>query len=94
MLIQRYEPERGPKAGVRWIGRVALEHPDVALQDVRALAEAPAEARHDDDAERLEELDARLGLHLDLGMHLWPGRRTIVGRRDDRVASPRTSPPL
>ncbi len=40
MLIHRHEPDRRPKAGVRWIGRVALEHSGIALQDVRTLADA------------------------------------------------------
>jgi hypothetical protein len=85
MLIHRHEPAHWPRAGARWLGRVALEQSDVVLEDVGVLVDA-LQRLDRRSAEQLRELDRRTGLRLDLGLALWPDndrderRRTEDGR--------------
>lgn len=71
MLIGLKEPDRWPAAAVRFVGRVALEQPDAALDDVIDLARALRDARAED-AEILRELGGDLSIDLHPALALWP----------------------
>ncbi len=79
MLIHRRDPARWSRAGVRWVGRVALEQSSVVLEDIDTLVDALLTLDRRS-RERLRELDRRVGLNLCLGLALWPDGDRDEGR--------------
>jgi hypothetical protein len=65
LVLRDGDPERYERAAVRWLGRFALEAPDVAIEDLRRAAET-LDALPEQPSTAMEQLQA---LCVARGMH-------------------------